>query len=303
MLGERVSGVLMLQEKILQQIILLTKFRFAKRKNVQCTLNIGLKKSYVAKLRLRSFRNKKTMEEFMKKFLKLTTLVVSMVMALTFVSCANGNTSNNGNENSNGNTSNNGNENSNEEELNLVGTYGISKVENQYKSSKKEQAYTNTMPTSSSLRQYGTNKTIEGDTTSVAEIDFTITKTENSYSFDWVKYDVNGEAASEDKKTDIEEQFTDDTWNSYTAMFAMTITTTADGKWSDNNTPASSGTYTVDEANSKVTIKTLIKGEETLAKPEIREATYSDNGKTLVVVMDDSTAEKKDKTTMTFTRK
>ena len=291
MLGERVSGVLMLQEKILQQIILLTKFRFAKRKNVQCTLNIGLKKSYVAKLRLRSFRNKKTMEEFMKKFLKLTTLVVSMVMALTFVSCANGNTSNNGNENSN------------EEELNLVGTYGISKVENQYKSSKKEQAYTNTMPTSSSLRQYGTNKTIEGDTTSVAEIDFTITKTENSYSFDWVKYDVNGEAASEDKKTDIEEQFTDDTWNSYTAMFAMTITTTADGKWSDNNTPASSGTYTVDEANSKVTIKTLIKGEETLAKPEIMEATYSDNGKTLVVVMDDSTAEKKDKTTMTFTRK
>ena len=291
MLGERVSGVLMLQEKILQQIILLTKFRFAKRKNVQCTLNIGLKKSYVAKLRLRSFRNKKTMEEFMKKFLKLTTLVVSMVMALTFVSCANGNTSNNGNENSN------------EEELNLVGTYGISKVENQYKSSKKEQAYTNTMPTSSSLRQYGTIKTIEGDTTSVAEIDFTITKTENSYSFDWVKYDVNGEAASEDKKTDIEEQFTDDTWNSYTAMFAMTITTTADGKWSDNNTPASSGTYTVDEANSKVTIKTLIKGEETLAKPEIMEATYSDNGKTLVVVMDDSTAEKKDKTTMTFTRK
>ena len=48
----------------------------------------------------------------MKKFVKLTTAVVSMVMALTFVSCANGNTSNNGNENSNGNTSNNGNENS-----------------------------------------------------------------------------------------------------------------------------------------------------------------------------------------------
>ena len=291
MLGERVSGVLMLQEKILQQIILLTKFRFAKRKNVQCTLNIGLKKSYVAKLRLRSFRNKKTMEEFMKKFLKLTTLVVSMVMALTFVFCANGNTSNNGNENSN------------EEELNLVGTYGISKVENQYKSSKKEQAYTNTMPTSSSLRQYGTNKTIEGDTTSVAEIDFTITKTENSYSFDWVKYDVNGEAASEDKKTDIEEQFTDDTWNNYTAMFAMTLTTTADGKWSDNSSPASSGTYTVDEANSKVTITTLTRGGETLAEPEIMEATYSDNGKILVVVQDDSDEKVTDKYAMTFTRK
>ena len=97
----------------------------------------------------------------MKKFLKLTTLVVSMVMALTFVSCANGNTSNNGNESSNENTSNNGNENSNEEELNLVGTYGISKIENLFKNSKSGQAYTTTMPTSSSLRQYGTIKTIE----------------------------------------------------------------------------------------------------------------------------------------------
>lgn len=239
----------------------------------------------------------------MKKFLKLTTLVVSMVMALTFVSCANGNTSNNGNESSNENTSNNGNENSNEEELNLVGTYGISKIENLFKNSKSGQAYTTTMPTSSSLRQYGTIKTIEGDTTSVAEIDLTITKTADGYSFNWAKYNINGEAASDDAKTDIEEKFTDDYWNNYTAMFAMTLTTTADGKWSDNNTPASSGTYTVDEANSKVTIKTLIKGEETLAKPEIMEATYSDNGKTLVVVMDDSTAEKKDKTTMTFTRK
>ena len=79
----------------------------------------------------------------MKKFLKLTTVVVSMVMALTFVSCANGNTSNNGNENSN------------EEQLNLVGTYGISKVEYLIKNSKSEQAYTTIMPTSSSLRQYG----------------------------------------------------------------------------------------------------------------------------------------------------
>ena len=251
----------------------------------------------------------------MKKFLKLTTLVVSMVMALTFVSCANGNTSNNGNENSNGNTSNNGNENSNgntsnngnensnEEELNLVGTYGISKVENQYKSSKKEQAYTNTMPTSSSLRQYGTIKTIEGDTTSVAEIDLTITKTADGYSFNWAKYNINGEAASDDAKTDIEEKFTDDYWNNYTAMFAMTLTTTADGKWSDNSSPASSGTYTVDEANSKVTITTLTRGGETLAEPEIMEATYSDNGKILVVVQDDSDEKVTDKYAMTFTRK
>lgn len=193
----------------------------------------------------------------MKKFLKLTTVVVSMVMALTFVSCANGNSSNNGNENSN------------EEQLNLVGTYGISKFETLYKSPESESSITVTMPTSTSLRQYSTQKIKNGDTTSVQEMDVTVTKTSNGYSFNWAKYNINGEAASEDAKTDIEEKFTDDYWNSYTAMFTMTYTTTADGKWSDNNTPASSGTYTVDEANSKVTIKTLIRGEETLTEPEI----------------------------------
>ena len=251
----------------------------------------------------------------MKKFLKLTTLVVSMVMALTFVSCANGNTSNNGNENSNentsnngnensnGNTSNNGNENSNEEELNLVGTYGISKIENLIKNSKSEQAYTTTMPTSSSLRQYGTIKTIEGDTTSVAEIDLTITKTADGYSFNWAKCNIDGVAASEEAKAEMVKDVGDKYWNIYTEMFAMTITTTADGKWSDNSSPASSGTYTVDEANSKVTITTLTRGGETLAEPEIMEATYSDNGKILVVVQDDSDEKVTDKYAMTFTRK
>ena len=229
----------------------------------------------------------------MKKFLKLSTVVVSMVMTLTFVSCANGNTSNNGNENSN------------EEELNLVGTYGISKVENLIKNSKSEQAYTTIMPTSSSLRQYGTQKLIKGKTTTVieSEIDVTITKTADGYSFNWAKYNINGEAASDNAKTDIEEKFTDDYWNSYTAMFTMTYTTTADGKWSDNNTPASSGTYTVDEANSKVTIKTLIRGEETLTEPEIMEATYSNNGKTLVVVQEYSDNGTTSKSTTTLTRK
>ena len=229
----------------------------------------------------------------MKKFLKLTTVVVSMVMTLTFVSCANGNTSNNGNENSN------------EEELNLVETYGISKVEYLIKNSKSEQAYTTIMPTSSSLRQYGTQKLIKGKTTTVieSEIDVTITKTADGYSFNWAKYNINGEAASDNAKTDIEEKFTDDYWNSYTAMFTMTYTTTADGKWSDNNTPASSGTYTVDEANSKVTIKTLIRGEETLTEPEIMEATYSNNGKTLVVVQEYSDNGTTSKSTTTLTRK
>ena len=253
----------------------------------------------------------------MKKFLKLTTLVVSMVMALTFVSCANGNTSNNGNENSNENTSNNGNEssnentsnngneNSNEEELNLVGTYGISKVEYLIKNSKSEQAYTTIMPTSSSLRQYGTQKLIKGKTTTVieSEIDVTITKTADGYSFNWAKYNINGVAANEDAKDAVVQTVTDDSWNGTTKMFAMTITTTAEGTWSNNYTPATSGTYTVDKANSKVTMKTLISNGETLQEPGIMEATYSNNGKTLVVVMDDSTAEETLKTTMTFTRK
>ena len=159
----------------------------------------------------------------MKKFLKLTTLVVSMVMALTFVSCANGNTSNNGNENSNentsnngnensnGNTSNNGNENSNEEELNLVGTYGISKIETLYKkSSEIESSITMTMQTSTSLRQYRTDKIKNSETTSVieSEIDVTITKTANDYSFNWAKYNINGEAASEDAKATVEKTVT-----------------------------------------------------------------------------------------------
>lgn len=242
----------------------------------------------------------------MKKFLKLTTVVVSMVMALTFVSCANGNTSNNGNENSSENTSNNGNENSNEEELNLVGTYGISKIETLYKkSSEIESSITMTMQTSTSLRQYRTDKIKNSETTSVieSEIDLTITKTADGYSFNWAKYNINGEAASEDAKATVEKTVTDDGWNKMAAPFAMTITTTADGKWSDNSSPASSGTYTVDEANSEVTIETLISNGETLQEPGIMEATYSNNGKTLVVVMDDSTAEETLKTTMTFTRK
>lgn len=227
----------------------------------------------------------------MKKSLKLTTLVVSMVMALTFVSCANGNSSNNGNENSN------------EEELNLVGTYGLSKVENLIKDSKSEQAYTTTMPTSSSLRQYGTQKLIDGETTTVIEFDVTITKTADGYSFNWAKYNINGEAASEDAKNALVKAVTDDSWNGTTKMFAMTITTTAEGTWSNNYTPATSGTYTVDKANSKVTMKTLISNGETLQEPGIMEATYSNNGKTLVVVQEDSYNEITSKSTMTLTRK
>ena len=161
----------------------------------------------------------------MKKFLKLTTVVVSMVMALTFVSCANGNTSNNGNENSN------------DGQLNLVGTYGISKFEDIYKYPKSEASFTMTMPTSTSLRQYGTQKVIDGETTTVIEMDATVTKTADGYSSNWAKYDIDGVAQDDEAKAEQETQFGDNQWNGFTAMFAMTITTNADGTWSDNNTP------------------------------------------------------------------
>ena len=218
----------------------------------------------------------------MKKFLKLTTVVVSMVMALAFVSCANGN--------ENG-------------ELNLVGTYGVSKVEIYSKDSTREVSMTMTMPTSKSLHQYGTQKYIKGETTTVMEMDATITKTKNGYSFNWAKYNIDGVAQSNDKKTQQEEQFNDDGWNEYTALFDITYTTTADGTWSDNSNSASSGTYTVDEANSKVIMKTFIKEGKNLDEPQIMEANYSNNGKTVVFVEEESSVDGTYKMTMTLTRK
>ena len=220
----------------------------------------------------------------MKKFLKLTTVVVSMVMALAFVSCANGN--------ENG-------------QLNLVGTYSLSKVESIEKDSNGETSFTMTMtmPTSTSIHQYVKQKVIDGETTYVMEADVTITKTENGYSFKWAKFNIDGVAQGDEVKTQQEEQFEDDDWNGYTAMFAMTYTTTADGTWSDNSDPASSGTYTVDEANSKVIMKTLIEEGKNLETPINEELTYSDNGKTFVFVEEESSEEGTYKMTMTFTRK
>ena len=220
----------------------------------------------------------------MKKFLKLTTVVVSMVMALTFVSCANGN--------ENG-------------QLNLVGTYGLSKVEDIEKDSNGETSFTMTMtmPTSTSFHQYVvTKEVIEGKKTTV-EADYTVTKTEGGYSFNWAKYNIDGVAQGDDAKTKQQEQFDDDTWKEYTAPFAMTYTTTADGTWSDNSNPASSGTYTVDEANSKVIMKTFIKEGKNLDKPQIMELTYSNKGKTLVFVEEESSVDGTYKMTMTLTRK
>ncbi len=218
----------------------------------------------------------------MKKFLKLTTVVVSMVMALAFVSCANGN--------ENG-------------QLNLVGTYGLSKVESINKGPDGEESMIMTMPTSTSIHQYVVTQVVDNGKKKTVKADVTITKTENGYSFNWAKYNIDGVAQGDDAKTKQEKEFKDDDWNGYTAIFAMTYTTTADGTWSDNSNPASSGTYTVDEANSKVTMTTLIEEGKTLNPPVKEELTYSDNGKTFVFVEEESSDERTNKMIMTFTRK
>ena len=217
----------------------------------------------------------------MKKFLKLTTVVVSMVMALAFVSCTNGN--------ENG-------------QLNLVGTYSVSKIEELYKNSANKSSLTITMPTSTSFRQYGISKTIDGETKD--EIDVTVTKTSDGYKFKLDKYIVDGVAQEDEAKAEMEKGFDDDTWNELIAMFTVTITTTAEGTWSNNLSPASSETYTVDEANSKVTLTTLIDGGQILSEPETMEATYSNNGKKLVFVLGEhSEGEYSGKSTMTLIRK
>ena len=216
----------------------------------------------------------------MKKFLKLTTVVVSMVMALAFVSCANGN--------ENG-------------KLNLVGTYSVSKIEELWKNSEDKSALTMTMPTSTSFRQHSILKTIDGETRD--EIDVTVTKTSDGYKFKWEKYIKDGVAQGNDVKAEEEATFDDDTWNEITAMFTVTITTTAEGTWSNNLSPASSGTYTVDEANSKVTLTTSIDEGEILSEPETMEATYSNNGKKLFVVDEYSEGEDSYKSTITLIRK
>ena len=218
----------------------------------------------------------------MKKFLKLTTVVVSMVMALAFVSCANGN--------ENG-------------QLNLVGTYGLSKVESINKGPDGEESMIMTMPTSTSIHQYVVTQVVDNGKKKTVKADVTITKTENGYSFNWAKYNIDGVAQGDDAKNKQEVQFNDEEWNDITAPFAMTYTTTADGTWSDNSNPASSGTYTVDEANSKVTMTTLIEEGKTLNPPVKEELTYSDNGKTFVFVEEESSDERTNKMIMTFTRK
>ena len=216
----------------------------------------------------------------MKKFLKLTATAVSLVMALALMSCDNGN----------GTT------------LNLVGTYSISSIKDEYVSNSSNGSVVMSMPTSSSFREVGTFSYTEDDTTSTEEMDVTVTKTTSGYTFTWTKYKIDGVDATAEQKSSMESTFDDDTWTNMTEMFAMTITTKEDLTWTDNGDPASSGTYTVDEANSKVTIKTLVSEGTTLDEPEEMECTYSNYGKNLVVVEDYSSDSYVSKETITLVR-
>ena len=220
----------------------------------------------------------------MKKFLKLTATAVSLVMALALMSCDNGN----------GTTE--------EESLNLVGTYSISSIKNEYVSDSQNVSIVMSMPTSSSFREAGTISYTYGDTTSTQEMDVTVTKTTSGYTFTWTKYTIDGVDATTEQKSTMESTFDDDTWADMTEMFFMTITTKEDLTWTDNGDPASSGTYTVDETNSKVTIKTLVSEGTTLDEPEEMECTYSNYGKNLVVVEDNSSDSYVSKTTITLVR-
>ena len=87
-----------------------------------------------------------------------------------------------------------------------------------------------------------------------------------------------------------------------TKMLSRRITTKEELTWTDNENPASSGTYTVDETNSKVTMKTLVSKGTTLDKPEEMECTYSNYGKNLVVVEDNSSGSNVDKKTINYVR-
>ena len=220
----------------------------------------------------------------MKKFLKLTATAVSLVMALALMSCDNGN----------GITE--------EEKLNLVGTYSISSIEEKHVSDSQNVSVVMSMPTSTSFREVGTISNTFGDTTSTQEMDVTVTKTSSGYTFTWTKYTIDGVNATAEQKSAMESTFSDDAWTSMTEMFAMTITTKEDLTWTDNGNPASSGTYTVDEANSKITIKTLVDEGTTLDEPEEMECTYSNNGKNLIFVKDHSSGSNIDKTTITLVR-
>lgn len=211
----------------------------------------------------------------MKKFIKMAAVVASMAMVLGFISCG-----------------------GNEETLNLVGNYSITKIENfselTQSGTKTTSKSTITMPSSSTFRTCGTSIVEYSGVTTTTEMDYTTAKIEsdsgNTYEVTFAKYTIDGVDAGEDvitqMKSMMESSMDDSSWAQMTAMFESTMTTNADGTWTNNQNPVSSGTYTIDEANSKVLFTTVIEEGVELAEPETEEIDYSDYGKTLVATTD-----------------
>ena len=212
----------------------------------------------------------------MKKFIKMAAVVASMAMVLGFLSCG-----------------------GNEETLNLVGNYSITKIENfsetTQSGTKTTSKSTVTMPSSSTFRTYGTSIVeYSSGVTLTTEMDYTTAKTEsdsgNTYEVTFAKYTINGVDAGEEAitqmKTVMESQMNDSSWAMMAEMFESTMTTNADGTWTNNQDPVTSGTYTIDQENSKVLLTTVIENGVELAEPETEEIDYSDYGKTLVATTD-----------------
>ena len=211
----------------------------------------------------------------MKKFIKMAAVVASMAMVLGFISCG-----------------------GNEETLNLVGNYSITKIENfsemTQSGSKSSSKQTVTMPSSLTFRTCGTSIVEYSGVTTTTEMDYTTAKIEsdsgNTYEVTFAKYTINGVDAGEEAitqmKTVMESQMNDSSWAMMAEMFESTMTTNADGTWTNNQDPVTSGTYTIDQENSKVLLTTVIEDGVELAEPETEEIDYSDYGKTLVATTD-----------------
>ncbi|WP_191016695.1 hypothetical protein [Treponema zioleckii] len=201
-----------------------------------------------------------------------------------------------------------------EAEVNVVGTYAVTGYT--YESTEEDgSSYVCavTMPTSTSLHYVGTD--IDKSDEAVyekLEYDVTVTKNGDDYTVTKNKFKADGEDGSEDLFSAMEDRWKpndsdtehENSWADRTEEFGMTITTTADGTWSDNEeSKPTSGTYTVDKANSKILLTTLVDEGETLTEPELSELPYSDGGKTIVMVMNDTDEEHNSTTKVTITLK
>ena len=169
------------------------------------------------------------------------------------------------------------------------GTYKVAAVKEVYNSSSgdgdKQTSYVSvlTMPDAASIKRIRED-TIKLDinTTSVWTSDMTITKTGDSFTVEINKFLIDGEEAGDSHK-DSEKRALINSWDEMYSLFSKTLTMKSNGTWTDNAGQASSGSFVVDEDNSKVKIITLVDSGAELSVPELIELSYSDGGKKFTV--------------------